>query len=278
MESLLCKVCNSTTQSKYGLNNITIYKCANCGHYYSLHPIISDDIYTKEYFNEKHKNWFAHPDTKLFDFIVDHITARCSYDVRILDVGCGNGNLLRYLKLKGFTNLFGLDLYDNKIPGITFYNEKIEDFICNQKYEVIVTVMTIEHIDNVQQFFKKIRDLSTPNTILIINTIDSSSLIYGLAKYLKYLGIETLFKRLYDVHHLNHFSEKSLKYLCQANGFKIEKLLKKNYPLKSIDLSPKILIIMVAFLNLMSTLFNKEISQVLFLSNCVSPNSTGKKS
>jgi SAM-dependent methyltransferase len=53
---------------------------------------------------------FNHYDFKIFPYLKNF-----NYDSNILELGCGPGYFLDYLKLKGFTNSFGIDISSEQI-------------------------------------------------------------------------------------------------------------------------------------------------------------------
>ena len=73
---------------------------------------------------------------------------------KILDVGCGNGMFLYYLKKKGYNNSFGIDLNIESVQFTTQYITEnvecinIERFLVDKKevYDVIVMNEVLEHI------------------------------------------------------------------------------------------------------------------------------------
>lgn len=69
----------------------------------------------------------------------------------ILDVGCGDGNFLNYLKNGGFKNLTGIDLFiddENMVHGVNLIQTSLEDFHSSKKYDLIISNHAFEHMDN----------------------------------------------------------------------------------------------------------------------------------
>ena len=83
-------------------------------------------------------------------------------DARILEVGCGNGSFLNYLKIKGFANVRGVDMsaqyleqgkqmgHDNIYLGDLF-----EELAGNNKYDLIIAIDVLEHFkrDDIMKIF-----------------------------------------------------------------------------------------------------------------------------
>jgi cyclopropane fatty-acyl-phospholipid synthase-like methyltransferase len=83
-------------------------------------------------------------------------------DAKILEIGCGNGTFLNYLKIKGFVNLRGIDMsaqyleqgkqmgHDNIHLGDLF-----EELSRNNKYDLIIAIDVLEHFqrDDIMKIF-----------------------------------------------------------------------------------------------------------------------------
>ena len=80
-----------------------------------------------------------------------------------------------------------------------------------------------------------IKKISKKDSYCIILTINTDSFLYKISNYLYYLNIKTPFIRLYDPHHLNHFSKKSLEKIFIKNGFNVIKRIKTPISMKQID-------------------------------------------
>ncbi|MBV5327766.1 MAG: hypothetical protein JZU65_09035, partial [Chlorobium sp.] len=69
-----------------------------------------------------------------------------------------------------------------------------------------------------------------------IMTLNEGGVLYKLGNLLRNVGFPSVFVRLYDPHHVNHFSNKSLEHLFTNNGgFKLEKSISHNTRLAAID-------------------------------------------
>ena len=190
-----------------------------------------------------------------------------------MDVGCGNLDFLKYLRKKySEIDLNGIDFSEQKpVLGINFIKD---DFLKHKnfsKYDFVYSIMTIEHINNINHFTQTLHSIVKPGGLLIITTINQSSTFILLHCYLEVLELKKPFQRLYSKHHLNHFSNYSLQKLIKLNHFIIESVLWHNVPLKSLDIpasnffAKKILTIFVILLFLLGKLFNRLIPRPLSL-------------
>ncbi|MEI6152936.1 MAG: class I SAM-dependent methyltransferase, partial [Deltaproteobacteria bacterium] len=160
-----------------------------------------------------------------------------------LHIGCGRGDLLRYLKKKNLNrvcSLLGLDLLENTSEeGITFIKGDIQETDIQEHYDYVINTATIEHIEDIHLFVDNLIRLCKPSSKIILMTINENGYIYLLARILYKMGIPFAAKRLYyGSKHINHFSLRSLTYLLEMKGLKINEIVHHNYPLSAVDLPP----------------------------------------
>lgn len=231
-----CDICQSKATLDYRVENFSIYNCKNCNHRFSLLSE-SFDIqkeYDENYYIEKHKNWFENPNFELFDFILR--VQEENKSTNILDIGCGRGDLLRYLDEKTTLNLTGIDYARNiKSGNINFIQGDLYKHKFNNKFDLIVSLAVIEHVNDLNSFMRKISDLLDAKGVMIIMTVNQDSIIYKLSRHLYSLNMKEPFIRLYDQHHINHFSQRSLICLLNKHNFKIERSFHKNHVIDSLD-------------------------------------------
>ena len=71
---------------------------------------------------------------------------------------------------------------------------------------------------------------------MVIVTIDSNTPLYITAKLMRLFGFSLAYKRLYDPHHLNHFSKKNLLRLAKNADQVVCFSNKINVALKTLDI------------------------------------------
>jgi len=194
------------------------------------------EVYGSDYYLETHRNWFENPNIPLFEelrSILVSIGAR-----NLLDVGCGNGAFLKYMRAEGVPiALKGIDLSEAvKDEQIVFIRG---DFLTNdfhEKFDAIVSLAVIEHLADIQSFVRRFHELLDANGTAIIMTLNEDGILYRIARFLRNCGIASPFLRLYDPHHINHFSQKSLIRLLTNSGlFKIVRVINHNTLMSAID-------------------------------------------
>jgi cyclopropane fatty-acyl-phospholipid synthase-like methyltransferase len=218
------------------LADLDVAKCTGCGHQFSINLRDSKE-YSRDYFENEHANWFLHPDVALFGRIRDLILTYAPHGrrARIIDVGCGPGAFLEYLHRDGFADLHGLDLYAADTGHFRRIVGEFESTQLHETFDVIVSMMNIEHVPDPHRYVAAMHNILGPGGVVLINTIDSRALIYSLARLLYSVGIAFPAQRLYEKHHLNHFTGPSLDTLMNEHGFACRAAFAKNYPMDAID-------------------------------------------
>jgi 2-polyprenyl-3-methyl-5-hydroxy-6-metoxy-1,4-benzoquinol methylase len=233
-----CKICNKKTKIFKTIAKINLFKCYNCDHIVSkinTNQKYYKEIYSDQYLEKKHKNWMNNPNFALFNKIYEFIKSKKKG--KIVDLGSGTGLLCKFLIKKNHNyDITGIDIFKNKkFKNITFINKDFFSFYPKNKFKFIISIAVIEHIQSVKKYFEYIKRISTKDAYFIVLTINTNSLLYKSANILFYFGIKTPFIRLYDPHHLNHFSDKSLEKFIYKNKFKIIKRINTPISMKQID-------------------------------------------
>lgn len=178
-------------------NKLNYYKCDNsvCGFVF-VYPLPSDaeiQSFYKKYtthnlnINISHLNILARFNkffkskslSKLF------INTNLS-DIKVLDFGCGNGNLLDDLKKIGIKNLFGYDfdakaLISSKLDDLVLFDnyELIHDY---GNYDYIFLNHVIEHLPDAKLVIENLSKVLNQSGKIVIRTPNSDSFLCFLFK------------------------------------------------------------------------------------------------
>jgi len=143
-------------------------------------------------------------------------------DASILDIGCGKGFFLYYLKEYGFTNYYGIDADPSSITHTKKYvtqyceHKMVEDFLLGKQnsYELIVMNEVLEHIEK-----EKI--------IPLLKTIKTA--LNSEGKLICYVpNMEnpfTTYTRYHDFTHTIGFTQNSLRMVLKYAGLENIKIL-----------------------------------------------------
>ena len=127
-------------------------------------------------------------------------------DIKILDIGCGGGLLSEPLSRLGAT-VTGIDASDRNIKiakkhlqksklNIDYYCSSPEKFVVKEKFDVVLNMEIVEHVDNVDFFLLKSSELLNKNGLMFIATLNKTLKSYvfaiiGAEYILKWLPIGT---------------------------------------------------------------------------------------
>lgn len=136
---------------------------------------------------------------------------------RIVDVGCGSGSFLKYLKGKGFDNLYGIDPAKESIKklkecGIDGEVRNIFEAIPKKSeniFDVVISTSVIEHIYDLSTFCRQLTGYLKNDGILLL---DAPS-VEGFEKYY------TQLPNYFNHEHINYFSLISLDNLWAQCGY-----------------------------------------------------------
>ena len=136
-------------------------------------------------------------------------------DIKILELGCGSGYLLEFLKLEGFTNTYGLDISEQQIQkakskGLNVDVGNIFEFFKTNttKYDVVFALDFVEHFYKYEllDLFTGINNILDNNGILILQTPNGQGLFAG--------------RNIYgDLTHSTIFNPNSLNQILKITGF-----------------------------------------------------------
>lgn len=153
-------------------------------------------------------------------------------DLKILDMGCGEGNLTNALYNLGFNNVWGFDISGSAISMAKrnflsisdrffqhdAYQSRLPDGI-PQSYDLIISMEVVEHLYSPGACLENVYNWLNKNGYLIITTP-----YHG---FLKNLVIALLNKFDWHVYvlqesgHIKFFSKRTLSFLLHKEGFDI---------------------------------------------------------
>ncbi len=235
---MLCEICKNKLTKFEKISKVNLMKCKICKHTVTDIKVNSKyykETYSDHYVDERGKNWMNNPNIELFEKIYDFIKKKDKG--RIIDLGCGVGLLCKFLINKNKNlDVTGIDLIQNKkFKSIKFINKEFFKYKPKKKYKFIISIAVIEHVPIVKKYFDYLKKISSKNSYFIVLTINTNSILYLTANLLFKIGIKTPFIRLYDPHHLNHFSKESLNKFIYKNGFKVVRRINTPISMKQID-------------------------------------------
>ena len=129
--------------------------------------------------------------------------------LKILDVGCGGGLLsiplaklgAQVTALDGGVNNIKIardKALESNIDNINFICAPIENHDDNEKYDVIICLEMIEHVDDQNMLLKKLSHILKPNGLFILSTLNKTYLSWFLSIYMAENIVSLLPKHTHD--------------------------------------------------------------------------------
>ena len=174
-------------------------------------------------------------------YIRDTITKKFGYkseklplkDIKILDIGCGGGLLSEPLSRLGAT-VTGIDASDRNIKiakmhlkksklDINYYCSSPESFEAKEKFDVVLNMEIVEHVDNVDFFLLKSSELLKKDGLMFIATLNKTLKSYVFA----IIGAEYILRWLpIGTHDWNKFLKPDdLINICKNNSLNLNNLI-----------------------------------------------------
>ena len=154
-------------------------------------------------------------------------------DIKILDIGCGGGLLSEPLSRLGAA-VTGIDASDRNIKiaklhlkksklNIDYYCSSPESFEAKEKFDVVLNMEIVEHVDNVDFFLLKSSELLKKDGLMFIATLNKTLKSYVFA----IIGAEYILKWLpIGTHDWNKFLKPDdLINICKNNSLNLNNLI-----------------------------------------------------
>ncbi len=206
MSETICPICSGKNTSIFyeGLSDFTfkttdkkfdLFCCTNCDAKFQ-HPFIPESEVGKYYPASTYQPFqlnsnLISPKLKYSPqsiYIRKLMTEHKPEDVfSLIDVGCGGGTFLMTVK-KYFPNaeLMGIDVSETAVQNLKSVNidcvcSSLYDFNINKKFDYVVSSQVLEHLNQPYAFIKKIKELASNKSQIMIDVPASDS--YSAKKY-----------------------------------------------------------------------------------------------
>lgn len=182
--------------------------------------------YYKEKLNENYKGDFYQPRYHRFIELLEN-----KKEARILDVGCGAGDLLLMLKEAGFKNVQGLDysveakkFAEKRGIKVTLCDLEKETPPFKDQFDVVICGDILEHIFEPAFFLEKAKKFLKKEGWLLLSVPNAGWYLNGilLTFFPRFLRLSPAFGVWT---HVNQFTFYNLKKLLQDSGFEARKLV-----------------------------------------------------
>ena len=237
-----CPICNSRHNGQvkfiisenfdysYLYRNIRIVRCTRCGHIFN--DISKEELINlHKYYEEEYApiNLSATDDTdrpgsetanERYDHMLSFIKKYSDKESRVLDIGCGAGGLIKYLKSKYYVNLYGIDPIEAYVKEAKDENIKVGNVFNipfdDNSFDIVVLDQVLEHLNDLNKAMKEIHRVLDKGGICVIGVPD-------VERY----DDEIYFYLMRE--HLQHFKLETIKLLAQNNEFELINYHKSSY-------------------------------------------------
>jgi len=212
-----CVACGSSDAQPLGVKNeLDIVSCRKCETVYTPYsPWYSSEYYYVSYYPEPSLSPPAFVQTRLEEITAEFAPYRQTN--RLLDIGCGAGNLLQAAQKNGW-NCQGLDVAPSAVKHVrelgfeVFQGELREARLPSQHFDVITAAELLEHLPEPRALLQEVARLLRPGGLFWTTTPHAR----GLSA--RVLGLE--WRCVWPPEHLQLFSAGGLKTLLRDVGFR----------------------------------------------------------
>lgn len=171
------------------------------------------------------------------EYILNNIDRSNVNNFNVLDLGCGGGLTCEPLARLG-ANVTGIDFVKKNIDiakshakssnlKINYIHEDLDTFTIKKKYDIILMLEVIEHIDDWEILIAKIKKNLEPKGILILSTINRNLFSKIFAIFIAENILKWVPKDTHDYNKL--ITPDELKKTLIKNNFKIKSLAGMNF-------------------------------------------------
>lgn len=220
---MICPLCKaSEVRGLFLKDTASFMRCLGCGFEFAKVASNANLQNSLEDYDEVYKQYLEDnvADEKNFQFLLKWIGKYVDITkVKVLDVGCGSGKFVRYLRNRSI-DACGVEpskaLFDRYLFGERFYlNCTVESLSSRIEtpWTVIMVLDVLEHVEDPESFIKALRKILAEDGLIFIVTPDVGSIVA------KTFGRYWYF---YHKYHLSYFSKQTFSRLCESHGLKVK--------------------------------------------------------
>jgi len=226
-----CPVCDSVdarflTQDRLDRNNC-YFRCRECGSGFSelrVHSLAeSAELHTSVYYTPENEGVRAVPAAEAY--FLRRLLALKSTG-RLLDVGCGRGSWLRYIRENSLFSVEGVEpseeaaSHAREVHGLSVRTGDLVSAAYPDNFFTAVYLRNVlEHVSNPRGLVREIRRILVPGGVCAVHVPNDASITNILKRWFYRAGLITEFGSLFYPIHVTGFTTGSLVRLFQDAGF-----------------------------------------------------------
>jgi len=195
------------------------YRMVRCSHDGLLRsdPVVSPEILEKLYEKSKFTYNTEVPNlTKTYLNALKPVLGQINKNDAILEIGCGNGFILKALQDRGYTNVYGVEPSDSAIEQADhslkkrilkgFFKKKL---FPKKRFRLVIIFQTLDHILNPNTFLQDIYDI-----------LESGGFVFAFQHDLGSLSAKILGEKspIIDIEHTILYEANTLRMIFARNG------------------------------------------------------------
>ncbi|SDF57734.1 Methyltransferase domain-containing protein [Methanolobus vulcani] len=171
---------------------------------------------------EQERNWLRN--TLYSD--ISYVLGQNSLGNRVLDIGCGTGDLVAFLKENGY-DAHGIEPSSDAVEialsnDLCVYNSTLEDYVAkfsqsSERYDAVTLMNVLEHVPDPSNIMECVKKILKPDGIICVRVPNDYNGLQLAAQ--KKLNKEPWWIAVPD--HINYFDFKSLRNFFEHMGFEV---------------------------------------------------------
>ena len=233
-----CRLCGWSGRARVvaPLDAYDLTACPSCGLVFlhpqpdaaALHAIHGSLEYFEHPYFEKRRGSHAVPDA--FSKLHARVQKFGPFS-RVLDIGCGTGELLLFLHKHFQCPCHGVDISEHAVkripqqPDIHPFAGDVRDAPYEaDTFDLVVMIDLIEHVDLPVEVMSRVRHILRPGGVAYVQTLNSDCLIYraGVAAARTLPPARGFARRIYPQFHPHYFSPGTMEMLIEKAGLRVE--------------------------------------------------------
>lgn len=241
-----CRICNSpnivylcdTYNERSKTKILNHYKCIECGSVFVGNNVDSEELnIAYSTLDSKGLEEIEVTNRKKMNTAINHLKVIIRKSNSIIDIGTGDGLLVKLLHKAGFNNVFAHEIQNVDLSKINSIVRQIyQDFdystIPSNTFEAVTLLDVIEHVINPGYLIKSCARILKTNGIIYFHTpvvTKIDRIMHFLQKFPILKKIGTTWQRgRTSIFHLQNYTPKSLIFLLKEAGFCDIKIEVKN--------------------------------------------------